>query len=322
MFARVNEVTYGPAIESKIEEARLCLERHGSTNIVLLSGVAGTGKTLIALAAAQRFTGHPLLVKQIQFHQGYSYEDFIEGLRADASGGFRVEPGVFLGWNDVADQDPSNRYVLLIEEFTRANISAVIGELMTYFEYRDRSFDLPISRRRVKVAPNLAIVATMNPRDRTALEVDDALIRRLRLIDCPPDTDQLAEMLAESLPNQGKDSQGAEIISKLVELFRACEREHKDTYREMMPFGHGMFAAVRSEDDLRLLWEQRIRYLLRRPLIMPHPFTQTIEDNYPWKAPAVQNQRASATQVAPDVAQAPSESTVSKTPKAPTDSSA
>src|SRR5258708_13312657 len=114
---------YGPATEKKIEEVRQCLDRHGSSSMVLLSGVAGTGKTLIALASAQRFAGHPLLVKQIQFHQGYSYEDFIEGLRADATGGFSPQPGLFLDLNDSAAPDAPHPTPLPHPQLTPANLT-------------------------------------------------------------------------------------------------------------------------------------------------------------------------------------------------------
>jgi 5-methylcytosine-specific restriction protein B len=88
--------------------------------------------------------------------------------------------------------------VLLIEELTRANLAAVLGELLTFIEYRDRPFLTIYSRRPCTVAPNLTILATYNPTDRSALELDAALIRRLRIVDCLPSSDQLGEMLASS----------------------------------------------------------------------------------------------------------------------------
>src|SRR5690242_8382440 len=105
---------------AKVEQVVRACERHGSQDIIVLSGVAATGKTYLGLASAQAYSGHPYFVKQIQFHQSYSYEDFIEGLHPTAGGGFEPRPGVFLQWNDQALRDPDNRYVLLIEEFTRA----------------------------------------------------------------------------------------------------------------------------------------------------------------------------------------------------------
>lgn len=261
--------------DSKITQIMRACERYGSKDIVVLSGVAATGKTHLALAAAQRYTGHPYFVKLIQFHQSFSYEDFIEGLHPTIEGGFAPRSGVFLQWNDQAIRDPENRYVLLIEEFTRANIAAVIGELMTFVEYRDRVFETPVTRRRIKIAKNLTILATMNPQDRSALEVDDALIRRLRLVECPPSTQQLKEML-DGVPQQ--------IVDGLVSLFENCRSRHAETFGDLMPFGHGLFKGVSTEADLVDLWQTQVRYLLRRnPQVAPHPYAQDIEELYPWK---------------------------------------
>lgn len=273
----------GPVTDARIDQVVRICKRHGGDCIVVLSGVPGTGKSFIALLAAQRLAGHPLFVKEVQFHQSFGYEHFVEGLRPLQTGGFGIQPGVFAVWNQHATKDPDHRYVLLIEELTRVNVTAVLGELMTYIEHRERSFEPPVSRQPMSVAANLTIIATMNPRDRSALEIDEALLRRLRVVDCQPDTVQLREMLSDSLAGKGVGPGEPEIIDQLVNLFTVCETEHSGEYRELMPFGHGIFAGVETVDDLYDLWHQRIKHLLRRPLIQPHPFCETIESAYPWK---------------------------------------
>jgi MoxR-like ATPase len=273
----------GPAATAKIEEVRAALSQYGSSSIIVLSGVAGTGKTFIGLAAAQQHTGHPLFVKQIQFHQAYSYEDFIEGLRPNVSGGFEPRSGVLLDWNEAALQDRHNQYVLLIEEFTRANVTAVIGELMTYIEHRSRYFETPITRRNIRIAENLSILATLNPKDRTALEIDDALLRRLQVVECPPSNEQLVEILQSSLPNHGNTEGEHQIIDGLVHLFDECRTRHQETFDEMMPFGHGMFAGITSVADLQMLWRHRIKHILSRPQVPKHPYYDDIVELYPWR---------------------------------------
>lgn len=274
--------TYGTATENKIAEVIDACSRHGSSSIIALAGVPGTGKSYIASIAAQRFTDEPLLVREIQFHQSFSYEEFIEGLRIDGSSGVTEVAGVFLDWNQQALEDPDHKYVLLIEELTRANLPAVLGELMTYLEHRERQFFTVYSRKPMRVAPNLTLLATYNPTDRSAIELDTALIRRLRIIRCPPDVGQLEEMLkGTGLP--------AQVIAKLQGLFNACKAKFPDQYEHLMPFGHGIFAGVLQErPDLHRLWVERIEHLLRRPLIDPHMFTDVIEANYPWRDPAYQ----------------------------------
>jgi len=285
--------TYPPATEQKIAEVVEALDRFGAKSIVALAGVPGTGKSYVASIAAQRFANEPLFVREVQFHQSFSYEEFIEGLRIDDKGVANPMPGIFLDLNSIAADDPSHRYVLLIEELTRANLSAVLGELLTYLEYRGkRPFYTVYSRKPVYISENLFILATYNPMDRSAIEVDSALLRRLRVLSFPPDTSQLREMLlANGLP--------ANVIDRLGAMFDACRKAHGDDYELGMPFGHGLFAEVHAEDDLTLLYKQRIRYILRRPLLEPHPFTATIEKHYPWTIPGFRT-----TELAPAMATA------------------
>jgi len=268
---------YGAATETKIEETIAACERHGARSIVALSGVPGTGKSFVAGIAAQRLASDPLMVREIQFHPTFSYEEFMEGYRATASGGFAIEKGLFLEWNDLALDDPAHKYVLLIEELTRANLPAVLGELMTYVEHRERTFTTVYSRRPIRVAPNLVILATLNPRDRSALELDDALLRRLRLISFPPDIEQLREML------NGRRLADP-VIDRLARLFEMCRREFASDFDALMPFGHGIFAEIVAEaPDLCELWRQRIRPLLNPPGRQPHPFADLIEQHYVWR---------------------------------------
>ena len=270
---------YGTATEQKISEVVDSCTRYGSRSIIALVGVPGTGKSFVASIAAQRFTNEPLLVREIQFHQSFSYEEFIEGLRIDETSGVKVVPGVFQEWNERASEDDNNKYVLLVEELTRANLSAVLGELMTYLEHRDRSFVAVYSRKPVFVAKNLVLLATYNPTDRTAIDLDAAFIRRLRIIRFLPSVNQLGEMLSSHPLSPA-------VIDRLQNIFRECEKRFPEQYEHIMPFGHGVFADVTSEmPDLYRLWVERISHLLRRPLLEPHPFTDVIEEVYPWRDP-------------------------------------
>jgi 5-methylcytosine-specific restriction protein B len=266
----------GAATEAKALEVLEACRRYGKSSIIALAGVPGTGKSYVACVVAQRLAGHPTLVEEVQFHPSYTYEEFVEGMRIDRGGGVRVEPGVFLEWNERALSDPTRTYVLLVEELTRANVPAVIGELMTYIEYRDRPMLTLYGRRPVLLAQNLVILATYNPTDRSAIEFDTALLRRMRIIWCPPDTAQLQEML------NGRGIR-PEVINRLKAIFDECRDRHSGDYVHLMPFGHGIFSQVSSEKpDLHDLWVERISHMLYRPLVEPHPFAQTIERMYPW----------------------------------------
>ena len=270
---------YGDATEVKVSQVRSVCERYGSTSIVALAGVPGTGKSFVGRIAAQRIAGEPTRVRELQFHPSTTYEEFIEGLRIDVSGAIAVEPGLFLEWNDYALDDPTLTWVIFIDELTRANISAVLGELMTFVEDRSRSFTTLYSRRPVRIAENLIILGTYNPTDRSAIEVDNALLRRMRIIQFAPDAGQLRDMLRST-------DLSAAATDKLVALFDTVKAAHPDDYEFLMPFGHGIFAEIRQErPDLNLLWEERIRYMLQRPLVQAHPFYDTIRRAYPWTDP-------------------------------------
>jgi MoxR-like ATPase len=267
---------YGKATEAQLGEILYYLKQYGQRAIVALSGVPGTGKSFLALIAAQRFAGEPTRVRQMQFHPGISYDQFIEGYELTPPGGSRVAPGLFLEWNYQALSDPDSCYVLLLEELTRAHVTSVLGELLTYIEHRDRSFMLPYSRGEVTIARNLAILATFNPHDHSAQNLDHALIRRMFVLELPPDERQLGEMLAGGhLPDEAK--------AKLTQLMSAC-KQAAEREGVTMPFGHGVFAGAQTEADLHELWNAQLRHYLQRPGQARHPLSKVVEDHYPWAA--------------------------------------
>lgn len=269
-----------PTTEQIIDEVVNAATRFGEKYLIALAGVPGTGKSHVALRAAQRISGHPLFLKQIQFHQAFTYEDFVEGLAPNSSGGYEPRQGVLVQWNDAALRDPENLYVLLIEELTRTNVSAVLGELLTYIEHRTRTFQTPLTRRRLSIASNLVIIATYNPVDRSAVELDDALLRRMQIINCPPSSSQLREMLGWRF-NAANGNQ--EVVDKLAALFDEIETRYPETFGELMPFGHGVFSSITEESDLHTLWEHQLRHILRRPRAPAHVLAAEIEDLYPWR---------------------------------------
>lgn len=268
-----------PQATDLVTEVTRAAASHGQKNIIVLSGPPATGKSHNAWDAAMQIAGHERFIKQVQFHPNFTYDGLMEGFRPTPSGGFQPERGALVLWSDTAAQDTNQnqKYVLIIEELSRANIPAVLGELMTYLEHRDRSVWLPITGRDFRVAKNLVIIATMNPRDRSALELDDAVYRRLRVIDCPPQPDLIDSVLPRDFEPAGRR---VNLVNALKEIFLRCERDFPGQYETDMPFGHAEFASVHNESDLSDLWEQQLRYLLNRPGLAPHPFLEVIQESF------------------------------------------
>jgi hypothetical protein len=224
----------------------------GNRRVIVLSGLPGTGKSRIARIVADQLTdGDPLRLKDIQFHESTTYEDFMEGFVPRPDGqGFERRDKTLRVINQRALDDPSRTYVLLIEEFTRANVHSVLGELLTFIEHRGRKFTLPLSQNEISVAPNLVVLATMNPRDRAAMTLDDAVTRRMHRIPVPPSVQSLRDMLDGTVTDSD--------LTLLSKWFAA--------YIDILPFGHGVFAGASSPESLRSIWLGTVVPLLADPL--------------------------------------------------------
>jgi 5-methylcytosine-specific restriction protein B len=126
------------------------------------------------------------------------------------------------------------------------------------------------------LAPNMVFLGTMNPQDRSALELDDAILRRFRTIKIAPSAEEAVIVLSASLDAAGESPEEVALIEGVKKLFVETEQAHPDEFVEQMPFGPWIFKGVRNWDDVDLLWEQQIEQLIKRPGGTKHPFYDTI----------------------------------------------
>ncbi len=163
---------------------------------IILQGPPGVGKTFIARKLAYQIMHEErdANIEMVQFHQSYSYEDFIQGLRPTASGGFELRHGIFYSFCQKAKANPAKAYFFIIDEINRGNLSKVFGELMMLIETdkRHEKFALKLTyaeneNDKFYVPENLYIIGTMNTADRSLAIVDYALRRRFAFYPLNPD---------------------------------------------------------------------------------------------------------------------------------------
>ena len=159
-------------------------------NNILLQGAPGVGKTFSAKRLAYSIIGEidKSCVEFVQFHQSYTYEDFIMGYKPNEEGGFYLKRGVFYSFCKKAKADSENKYFFIIDEINRGNLSKIFGELLMLIEkdYRGESIKLAYSDEPFDVPKNLYIIGMMNTADRSLAMIDYALRRRFSFFNMRP----------------------------------------------------------------------------------------------------------------------------------------
>ena len=156
---------------------------------IILQGAPGVGKTFAAKRLAYSVMGVKDIerVMMVQFHQSYSYEDFIMGFRPSTEG-FELKKGAFYNFCKKAEIDSDNDYFFIIDEINRGNLSKIFGELFMLIENDKRGISLQLlySDEKFAVPKNVYIIGMMNTADRSLAMLDYALRRRFAFFEIKP----------------------------------------------------------------------------------------------------------------------------------------
>ena len=201
-------------------------------------------------------------IGMVTFHQNYSYEDFVEGIRPRLAGeslAYELRPGIFRRMAEAAanDPDPDSRYVLIIDEINRGNIAKILGELITLIEASRRagadeatSVSLPYSGETFSVPGNLYIIGTMNTADRSIQLLDTALRRRFRFEELMPDPAH------KMVPDNVEGVNCRELMRAMNDRITALlDREHQ--------IGHTNFFGIENIEELADRFQHKIFPLLQ-----------------------------------------------------------
>ena len=218
---------------------------------LLMVGPPGTGKTHESFKIADELGEKSFF---FQFHESYSYEDFVEAYEPIPAngGGVKFEP-VEKGFRDACKEaDETDELVFVIlDEINRANVSRVFGELFSLIEYRESITEMGIQQRMLYsseslvIPDNLVIMATMNNLDKSTEDMEFALRRRFAQITVPPSTEALRDISGGQL-NPDELDELCLLLNTVIE-----DGEY--------PLGHTYFIDLDSIDELRKLYRRRIR---------------------------------------------------------------
>lgn len=231
---------------------------------IILEGAPGVGKTFLARKIAYQLIGFVKdeNIEMVQFHQSYSYEDFVQGIRPSEEGGFERRNGIFFDFCSKARRTPDQQFVFIIDEINRGNISKILGELMMLIEADKRKKQYAIKLtysneddERFFVPENVYLIGCMNTADRSLAIVDYALRRRFRFCPIKP---ELNEAFINFLEEKGISQKNAELVVSKVK----SANEVISTIDRGLEIGHSYFCQAEGCEDFSVWWNDICEYEL------------------------------------------------------------
>ncbi|WP_353742547.1 AAA family ATPase [Pseudomonas fluorescens] len=246
---------------------------------LILQGPPGVGKTFVAKRLANALMGikAPHRIGMVQFHQAYSYEDFIQGYRPSGTG-FHRKNGVFHDFCKRAKRDSENDYVFVIDEINRANLSKVLGEVMMLMEgdKRGPEWAVPLTYSKSPdekffVPSNVYLVGLMNTADRSLSMVDYALRRRFAFMDISPGFETV--QFKEFLRKRGVVESTIDRLSQDICTLNEDIRLDKANLGEGFCIGHSYFCPDASQSGpLEIEWYHEVIHSEIIPLLREYWF--------------------------------------------------
>ena len=241
------------------EPDRLRMVIHGleDKGQVIFQGPPGTGKTYVARRIAQWYQAQGGNYRIVQFHPSYTYEDFVEGFRPflteAGQAGYQLARGPLRRMAEQAQDNPDARFILVIDEINRGNLSKILGELYFLLEYRDEEIDLQYSPEQFRLPKNLWLIGTMNTTDRSIALVDAALRRRFYFFGFYPDEPPIQGLLRRWLEKDNNPD--ALWVADLVD---AANRKLGDRHLGIGPSHFMKNDPPLDESRVRFIWEQAV----------------------------------------------------------------
>ena len=237
---------------------------------IILQGAPGVGKTFSAKRLAYSMIGEKdeSRIEFIQFHQNYSYEDFMMGYRPNEDGGFELKKGVFYNFCKRAQSNPDKDYFFIIDEINRGNLSKIFGELLMLIEkdYRDTEIKLAYNGEMFSVPSNLYIIGMMNTADRSLAMIDYALRRRFSFYEMTPGFDTEGfKKYQESIGNDKFDK----VVNAIVSLNHDIIND--DSLGSGFCIGHSYFCSSKP-NDINDLWLENIVEYDIKPMLREYWF--------------------------------------------------